>query len=153
MAVAHGGVVPAAGRKLIGDTVNLHGPRRDGEFTPAGQARLVELVVNGRAAAHREVPADDLVHDLEFDLAIERSSWVALRHFPQLHTNPVDVLVGGRPVRASRRSTLWCLAALEQLWKSRGGAIAAGERDLARRAFDQASQIYKKIASEAPEGS
>jgi len=153
LAVAHGGVVPAAGRKLIGDTVDLHGPRRDGEFSPAGQARLVALVVNGRAAAHREVPADDLVHDLEFDIPIERSSWVALRHFPQLHTNPVDVLVGGRPVRASRRSALWCLAALEQLWKARGGTIAAGERDEARRAFDQAIQIYKKIATEAPDGS
>ena len=33
LAVAHGGVVPAGGRRLVGDTVNLHGPRREGEFT------------------------------------------------------------------------------------------------------------------------
>ena len=83
---------------------------------------------------------------------IERSSWVALRQFPQMHTNPVDVLVAGRPIRASRRSALWCLAALEQLWKARGGQIAAGEREDARRAFDQAIPIYRKIAAEAPEG-
>ena len=68
LAVAHGGVVPAGGRRLIGDTVNLHGPRRDDEFTAPGETRRVELVVNGQAVASREVPADDRVHDLEFDV-------------------------------------------------------------------------------------
>ena len=68
LAVAHGGVVPAGGRRLIGDTVNLHGPRRDDEFTAAGQTRLVELVVNGQPVASREVPADDQVHELEFNV-------------------------------------------------------------------------------------
>jgi hypothetical protein len=153
LAVAHGSVVLAGGRRLIGDTVDLHGPRRDDAFTASGETRVVELVVNSRAVASREIPADDGVHDLEFEVPIERSSWVALRHFPQLHTNPVEVLVGGRPIRASRRSVLWCLAALEQLWKSRGGSIAARERDEARRTFDQVIEIYRKIASEAPNGS
>ena len=86
-------------------------------------------------------------------MPIERSSWVALRHFPQMHTNPVDVLVGGRPIRASRRSALWCLEAVEQLWRARGRTIAPGERDEARRAFDRAIEMYRRIASEAPEGS
>lgn len=153
LAVAHGGVVPAGGRRLVGDTVNLHGPRREGEFTAEGEPRRVELVVNGRAVAGREVPADDEIHELEFRVPIERSSWVALRHFPQLHTNPVDVLIGRRPVRASRRSALWCLEAAEQLWRSRGRSIAAGERDDARRAFDRAIEAYRRLASEAPEGS
>ena len=153
LAVAHGGVVPAGGRKLVGDTVNLHGPRREGEFTAEGESRRVELVVNGRAVASREVPADDQVHELEFRVPIERSSWVALRHFPQLHTNPVDVLVGGRPdpglapeclvVPGGRRATL----------AARGRSIAPGERDDARRAFDRAIETYRRIASEAPEGS
>src|SRR5262249_1772706 len=138
MAVAHGSVVPAGGRRLVGDTVDLHGPRLDGHFTPKGQTRLIELVVNGKAVASRMVAADDECHDLEFDAAIERSSWVALRHFPQLHTNPVEVLVSGRPVMVSRRSALWCLAALEQLWKTRERSIAVRERDAARLAFDQA---------------
>ena len=150
--MAHGGVVPAGGRRLVGDTVNLHGPRREDEFTPANGSRLVELVVNGRAVASREVPADDRVHELEFNVPIERSSWVALRHFPQLHTNPVDVLVGGRPIRASRRSASWCLEAAEQLWRARGRAIAPGERDEARRAFDKAIALYRRIASEVPRG-
>jgi hypothetical protein len=150
--VAHG-AAPAGGRRLVGDTVNLHGPRRDGEFMPEGEVRLVELVVNGRAVATREVPADDRVHELEFSIPIERSSWVALRQFPQLHTNPVDVRVGGHPVRASRRSALWCIGAIEQLWSKRGDGIAPGEREEARRAFDRASALYRQIASESPEGS
>jgi hypothetical protein len=153
LSVAHGGIIPAGGRRLVGDTVNLHGPRREGEFTPSGESRLVELVVNGRVVDSRTVPADDQVHDLEFILPVGRSCWVALRQFPQLHTNPVDVIVGGRSVRASRRSALWCLGAVEQLWRARGRAIAPAERDGARRAFDQAIEIYRKIASEAPEGS
>ena len=37
LSVAHGGVVPAGGRRLVGDTVNLHGPRREGEFTARGR--------------------------------------------------------------------------------------------------------------------
>jgi hypothetical protein len=152
LAVAHGSIMPAGGRRLLGDTVNLHGPRRDGDYTRAGETRLVELVVNGRAVASRSVPADDAIHDVEFSLTIERSSWIALRHFPQFHTNPVDVIVGGRPIRASRQSALWCLASTEQLWQARSRAIAPGERDDARRAFDQAIALYRKIAAEAPDG-
>lgn len=153
LSVAHGGIVPPGGRRLVGDTVNLHGPRRNGTFTPGGEARRVELVVNSRVVATRDVPADDRVHELKFAVAIERSSWVALRQFPQLHTNPVDVLVGSRPIRASRRSALWSIGAIEQLWRKRGGQIAAAEREEARRAFDRAVATYRRIASEAPEGS
>ena len=53
------------------------------------------IVVNGNVVATREVPADDKVHELTFDVALERSRWVALRQFPRLHTNPVNVLVAG----------------------------------------------------------
>jgi hypothetical protein len=152
MSVAHG-LVPAGGRRLVGDTVNLHGPRHEGDFLPAGEMRRVELVVNGRSVATRDVPADDAVHDLEFSVPIERSSWIALRQFPQLHTNPVEIRVGGHPIRASRRSALWCVGAIEQLWSKRGGRIAPAEREEARRAFDRAKAIYRQIASEAPDGS
>ena len=33
---------------------------------------------------------------------IKQSSWVALRIYPSSHTNPVFVLVGGKPIRASQ---------------------------------------------------
>jgi hypothetical protein len=75
---------------------------------------------------------------------------VALRSFPQLHTNPVDVLVAGQPIRASRKSALWCQECIEQLWRARHQMIAPAEREEARRAFDRAREIYRRIASECP---
>ena len=57
---------------------------------------------------------------MSFDVNIDKSSWVALRHFPQMHTNPVNVIVGGKPIRASRDSAKWCIGVIEQLWKVRG---------------------------------
>ena len=149
---AHGGVMPSGGLRLLGDTVNLHEPSAQAgvEFSKPGK-RLVELVVNGRVVAKKEVAADDKEHDVEFSVPVERSSWIALRHFPQLHTNPVNVLVGGKPIRASRESAQWALGCIEQLWRVRGRTIAAAERDEAQRAYDTAREIYRKIASEAQE--
>ena len=89
----------------------------------------VELIVNGRVAAARNVPADGEVHDLNFGIEIEQSSWVALRQFPQLHTNPVNVIVDGQPIRASRRSAQWCIETIDLLWKNRGERIAEAEFD------------------------
>jgi hypothetical protein len=124
-----------------------------GAVVPKGATRLVEVIVNGQVAATQEVPADVKEHELTFDLKIERSSWVALRQFPQLHTNPVNVVVGGKPIRASRKSALWCIAVIEQLWKVRGQGILAAERDEAKKTFDWAIEEYKRIAAESPEGS
>src|SRR5262249_36284021 len=101
----------------------------------------------------RQVPADDRAHDLEFSADIAGSSWVALREFPQLHTNPVKVLIAGRPIRASRQSARWCLACIDQLWRVREKNIAPAEREDAKKAFEEAREIYRRIAAEAPEGS
>jgi hypothetical protein len=120
---------------------------------PRGNSRKVELVVNGRAVAAREVPADDRAHEVTFEVPIRRSSWVALRQFPQLHTNPVNVLVSGKPIRASRRSALWCLGTIEQLWRVRGPGIKDSEREEARKTFEKAKAVYRKLAAESPEGS
>jgi hypothetical protein len=147
---AYGPIAPAQSTRLVGDTVTLHGPRREGDFLAGGGLRRVELVVNGRVEERRDVPAEDAVHELTFRLPIERSSWVAVRQFPQLHTNPVEILVEGRPIRASRRSALWCLGAIEQLWRARGTQIAIQERAEARKTFDQAVAWYQKVAAEAP---
>ena len=150
-AVAHGGITPPAGRRVIGDTVELHGPRCD-EMIRGGQ-RLVEIVVNGQPVASREVPADGQIHDLTFEVPIERSSWVALRHFPQLHTNPVNVLVAGQPIRASRRSAQWCQDVIDLLWKNRERRIAPEERAAARAAFERALARYRQIEAQCLEGS
>ena len=116
---------------------------------PSG-SRRVELIVNGNVVAVKDVPADDRVHDIDFHVPIERSSWVALRHFPQMHTNPVTVRVAGQPIRASRESALWCALCIEQLWRARASAIRADERDAAHAKFLEAIDVYRKIAAESP---
>jgi hypothetical protein len=123
-----------------------------GAFLPREKTRRVELVVNGAAVASKEVPADNKVHEIAFEVPIERSSWVAIRQFPQLHTNPVNVLVAGKPVRASRRSAQWCATMIEKLWSVRGPGIAAAERGEAEKTFRRAAEAYRKIAAEAPAG-
>ena len=124
-----------------------------GAPAPSGKTRLVEIIVNGQVAATKEVPADDKSHDLSFEIPLERSSWVALRQYPQLHTNPVNVIIDGAPIRASRRSALWCLGTIEQLWRVRNGVIAPQERMEAERTFQWAIERYRKIAAECPKGS
>ena len=77
---------------------------------------------------------------------VERSGWLALRQFPQLHTNPVNVIVGNRPIRASHNSALWCEQTIELLWKNRERNIAPAERDEARQTFERAKAKYREIA-------
>ena len=69
----------------------------------------VELIQNGKRVASQRVRADGVLRDVAFDLRVERSSWMALRIMGSAHTNPIFVMVGGRPIRASRRSAEWCL--------------------------------------------
>jgi hypothetical protein len=149
--IAYGGAIPVAGARLAGDTVNYHDATAAQPY--AGGKRKVELIVNGLPVAMREVPADDQVHEITFSADIARSSWVAVRQFPQMHTNPVNVIVAERPIRASRRSAQWCLACIEQLWRVREKNIAPAEREEARRAYEAAKEIYRRITAEAPAGS
>lgn len=144
--VAQGTIAASAGLRLSGDTVEVHGPRKDNR--QQGGDRLIEIVVNGRVAVSKKVMADGAIHDLAFDIPIERSSWVAIRQFPQLHTNPVNVIVAGQPIRASRLSARWCEQTIELLWKNREQNIAAKERDEARQTFDRAKARYRKIAEQ-----
>jgi hypothetical protein len=78
---------------------------------------------------------------------------VALRHFPTMHTTPVTILVGDKPIRASRASAKWCVGTIDRLWAVRGAGIAAAERGEAEKTFREAIEIYRKIAEEAEEGS
>ena len=121
-------------------------------MVPGGE-RLVELVVNGLPVASQTVPADGKPHDIVWETPIKQSSWVALRHFPQFHTNPVNVIVGGKPIRASRRSAVWCQDVIDLLWKNRERQIAKPERVAAKEAFTRARERYKVIAAECAEGS
>jgi hypothetical protein len=88
------------------------------------------------------------VREISIPLAIERSSWVALRILPSSHTNPVFVTVGGAPIRASRASAEWCLKSIDRLWTQKSPRIATRERDAAAAAFDQARAIYRQRLAE-----
>ena len=92
----------------------------------------VEVVVNGEPVASSELLADGQIRDLEFYVPIPKSSWIALRILPSSHTNPIFALVDGKPIRASRRSAEWCLAAVDQCWSQKAPQIREQERDEAR---------------------
>jgi hypothetical protein len=109
----------------------------------------VELVVNGKPAGRTEVAADGSIQGVSFDVAIDKSSWVALRVYPSSHTNPVFVMVGGKPIRASRKSAEWCLKGVDQCWTKKEPNIRTSEKADAKKAFDVARDAYKKIITES----
>ena len=145
----YGGVIPVGGPRHVGDTVIKRETQGSDPVYQRGR-RMVEIVVNGRVAAIREVPADGREHAVTFTVPVARSSWIALRQFPQLHTNPVNVLVAGQPIRAARESAEWALGCIDQLWRVRSRQISAGERADAEKAYDEARVIYRKVAQESP---
>jgi hypothetical protein len=109
----------------------------------------VELIVNGKSVETKTIPADGKGRDLAFDTVIERSSWVAVRILPAAHTNPVFVLVGGKPIRASRASAEWDLNAVHQCWSQKAGRISPAEQTAARAAYDHAEEVYKRLLGES----
>jgi hypothetical protein len=145
--VAYGNIMPSGGRRIVGDTINLHAPRSM-DYVNGGK-RKVEIVVNGEAVASVDVPADGASHEVTFPVDIEKSSWVALRHFPQLHTNPVNVIVDDQPIRASAESARWCVDVIKELWKFRSKRISEKERPTARAAYDRAEAKFRQIAKDA----
>ena len=109
----------------------------------------VEVIVNGKVAAKKELLADGKVNPMQFDLTIERSSWVAVRILPSVHTNPVFVLVDGKPIRASKRSAEWCRKAVDVCWDAKQGRIRDSERVDAKAAYDDARKRYDSIIEES----
>jgi len=109
----------------------------------------VEIIVNGYPIARREIVADGKTIPMEFDVEIEHSSWVAVRIFPTVHTNPIFVEVGGKPIRASRRSAEWCIKAVDTCWNSKQNRIRTSEKAAASEAYNQARAIYAQILNES----
>jgi hypothetical protein len=109
----------------------------------------VELVVNGAPVARQTLAADGTLRDLTFEVPIARSSWLALRILPSSHTNPIWVSVGGRPVRASRRSAEWCLKGVDQCWSQKHRFIASDELDLATADYEHARRTYRRLLAES----
>jgi hypothetical protein len=108
----------------------------------------VEVIVNGYPVARKNILASGKTQDVSFDVNIDRSSWIALRILPSSHTNPIFVLVDGKPIRASRRSVEWCLKGVDQCWSQKERFIKAEEKEEAKQAYAHARATYGKILKE-----
>lgn len=126
-------------------------PYWDAERARIGNGRTVpvEVVVNGRAVASKEIVADGSEQEVSFRVPVKTSSWVCLRVLPSSHTNPAWVLVGDKPVRASKRSAEWCAQATEKCWQEKKKAIRPKEQAEAQAAFEKAAAEYRRIATES----
>jgi hypothetical protein len=108
----------------------------------------VELIVNGVPVDTAVLTADAQWKDIKFQYVITHSSWVALRILGSSHTNPIFVIVDGRPI-AEKRSVEWCIKALDQCWKTKQANIRTEERTTAKAAYDQARTMYEDILKRA----
>lgn len=112
----------------------------------------VELVVNGKPIARKNIVADGSIQDVAFDVPVERGSWLAVSILlGSSHTNPIFVLVDGKPIRASRQSAQWCLAAVDQCWTQKAPKISKAELANAQAAYDHAREVYTKLVAECPQ--
>lgn len=110
----------------------------------------VELIVNGESVDTSEIIADGKWNDVSFNYPVNRSSWVALRVYASSHTNPVFIIVDGKPIH-ERLSAEWCRKAVDQCWKMKEVNIRSQERLAAEAAYDKARKIYDKITQDAPD--
>ena len=126
-------------------------PYWDVERARIGDSRAiaVEIVVNGKVASTQKITADGTIREMKFEVPIESSSWVAARVIPAAHTNPVFVIVAGKPIRVSRRSAEWALKGVNQCWSQKAARISPGEMGEARKAYDHAREVYQQLLRES----
>jgi hypothetical protein len=111
----------------------------------------VEVVVNGRAVARKEIAADGELRDVEFTVPVDQSSWIALRILPSSHTNPVWVTMNEKPVRASKKSAQWLRQAVDVCFKQKVGRVRLTEQGEMIRAYDHARRTYERLITECPQ--
>jgi hypothetical protein len=121
------------------------------ERSRIGQSREVpvEVIVNGKVAASKNLVADGSVKSLAFDLDIPHSSWIAVRILSSVHTNPIFVEIDGKPIHASRKSAEWCLKAVDVCWNSKVKNIRKAEQAEAKAAYDKAREVYGAIVKDS----
>jgi hypothetical protein len=109
----------------------------------------VELIHNGYPIATQPLAADGTEREITFSTALPESGWVALRVFPHAHTNPIHVRVDGRPMQPRVDSVRWCLAGVEQCWKTKQPTYAASEQADAEAAYQHARAYYQRLLDQA----
>lgn len=105
----------------------------------------VEVIVNGYPISQQEIIANGELQDIEFEVPIHYSSWIALRILPSSHTNPVFVIVDNKPIRASKRSAQWCLEGVRKCRKEKLRFMGKDEIDDFNMTYDHAEMVYKNI--------
>lgn len=109
----------------------------------------LELIVNGEVVDAQEILANGTPQDITFKYSVEKSSWIALRILPSAHSNPIFVMVNNQPIRASKKSAQWCLEAVDVCWEQKVNGISDKERADARKSYDSAKEIYRRIILES----
>jgi hypothetical protein len=108
----------------------------------------VEVVMDGKPVATKEIVADGKPQDLEFNIPVKQSSWIALRILGASHTNPAFVLVDKMPIRPSRASVEWDIKALHQAFEVKRNGWRPADYDQAKAAYDYAFEVYRQVLSE-----
>jgi hypothetical protein len=126
-------------------------PYWDIERARIGDSRkvAVEIVVNGKEVSSQELLADGTPREMKFEVPLASSSWVAARVIPAAHTNPVFVIVDGKPIRASRRSAEWALKGVNQCWTQKSARISPSEIGDAQKAYNHAREVYQQLIGES----
>ncbi len=109
---------------------------------------MLEVVVNGKPVASKEIVADGTMRPVEFNIPIQQSSWLALRILGASHTNPAFILVDKKPIRPSRASVEWDIRALEQCFEIKRNGWRPEDYDQAKAAYEYAFEVYRKVLAE-----
>ena len=132
------------------------GPFNEKPYWHIERARLgnsrkvpVEVIVNGLPVSQTTIDADGTMIDFATEIEIEKSSWIALRILGSSHTNPIWVIVGDQPVRASRQSAEWCLKSVDQCWSQKQRFIKADEMEQAKADYQHARDVYRRRIEES----
>jgi hypothetical protein len=153
--------------------VDGHGPGEALALAQPGKLRVkararsqfplakVELIQSGQVVAKLPLAKDDLAATLEQVIAVDRSSWLALRAsgpghpdsaVPALfaHTSPIYVEVGGAPIRsrADAKSFLTWIDELSLLVRARDRIPTAALRRQVESQLDAARAVYGRIGRE-----
>jgi len=108
----------------------------------------VEVIVNGESVMRKNIIADGTTREASFEVPVGKSCWVALRIRASSHTNPIFVIVDGKPVRV-KRSIEWCLKGVDQCWSQKEALIDAKEHADAVAAYEHAREVYRARLAEA----
>ncbi len=125
------------GRRM-GEEVVLPAPQEvTVTLETAGAAAEVEVLVNGEVVTR--VPVAAGVQLAQARVPVSKSSWIVARS-PSIVTNPVYVLVAGRPIRASSDDACYLWRSVEHLQElvAIGGVRLFDSRDEALKAYGEA---------------